>query len=72
MKNKIENVFLASLAVLTIVTIPVAIIGLGLEIKNELRKNQERTSCKKMGGRYTYFEQCEALDGKLLVLPEVK
>ena len=72
MKNKIENVFLVSLAVLAIVTVSVAIIGLGLEIKNEFRKDQERTSCKKMGGRYTYFEQCEAFDGKLLVLPEVK
>ena len=72
MKNKIENVFLASLAVLTIVTISMAIIVLGVEIKNEFRKNQERTSCKKMGGRYTYFEQCEAFDGKFLVLPEVK
>ena len=72
MKNKIENVFFASLAVLIIVTIPMAIIGIGLEIKNDLRKDQERTSCKKMGGRYTYFEQCEALDGKFLVLPEAK
>ena len=72
MKNKIENIFLGLIAVLVVITIPMAIIGLGLEIKNELRKNQERTSCKKMGGRYTYFEQCEALDGKFLVLPEAK
>ena len=72
MKNKIENIFIGSMAVLTIVAISMVIIGLGLEIKNEFRKDQERTSCKKMGGRYTYFEQCEALDGKFLVLPVVK
>ena len=72
MKNKIENIFLGSMAVLAIVTISMAIIGLGLEIKNEFRKNQERTSCKKMGGRYTYFEQCEALGGQPLVLPVVE
>ena len=72
MKNKIENIFLGLLAVLAIVTISMAIIGLGIEIKNELRKDQERTSCKKIGGRYTYFEQCEALDGKFLVLPKAK
>lgn len=72
MKNKIENIFLGSMAVLVVITIFMAIIGLGLEVKNELRKNQERVSCKKMGGHYTYFEQCEAFDGKFLVLPEVK
>ena len=72
MKDKIENIFIGSMAVLAIVTISMAITGLGLEIKNEFRKDQERTSCKKMGGRYTYFEQCEALDGKFLVLPEAK
>ena len=72
MKNKIENIFLGLIVVLAVITIPMAIIVLGLEVKNELRKDQERTLCKKMGGRYTYFEQCEALDGKFLVLPEVK
>ena len=72
MENKIENIFLGLMVVFVVITIPMAIIRLGLEIKNEVRKNQERVSCKKMGGRYTYFEQCKAFDGKLLVLPEVK
>lgn len=72
MKNIMERL-LAALAILLIAILvallAVFTIDLSLIIKDDIRKDQERTVCKKLGGRYTYLEECLAVDGKALVMP---
>lgn len=65
-----------SMAVLELTAILCAILiifmcvyGIALCLKDDIRKDQERTVCKKIGGRYTVLEECLAADGKALVMP---
>ncbi len=72
MKKIIERL-IAALAIILVacfVAMIVAyVIDLSLTIKNEIRKDQERTVCNKLGGRYNVLEECLAVDGKALVMP---
>lgn len=52
-----------------ILTIFMCFYGIALCIKDDIRKDQERTVCNKLGGRYTVTEECLAVDGKALVMP---
>lgn len=55
-----------------ILTMFMCVYGIALYLKDDVRKDQERTICKKLGGRYTVTEECLAVDGKALVMPRSK
>ena len=71
MKIRIDlgSFFLYCLAAIAIILGSIAVVAASLVIKNEIRKDQERAVCKKLGRRYTYLEECLAVDGKALVMP---
>ena len=71
MKIRIDlgSFFLCCLAAIAIILGSIAVVAASLVVKNEIRKDQERTVCKKLGGRYTVLEECLAIDGKALVMP---
>ena len=52
-----------------ILTMLMCVYGIVLCLKDDIRKDQERTICNKLGGRYTYLEECLAVDGKAFVIP---
>lgn len=64
----LESFFLC-LAAIAMVLGSIAVVSASLVVKNEIRKDQERTVCKKLGGQYTILEECLAVDGKALVMP---
>ena len=69
---KVENIFLGALTFLAITAISMAAVGLGYKIGDATRKEQEREVCKKLGGRYDFFQECKAFDGGTIILPEVE
>lgn len=55
-----------------ILTMLMCLYGIASYLKDDIRKDQECTVCKKLGGRYTVTEECLAIDGKALVMPRSK
>ena len=68
-RSDLESFFLCCLAAIAIILGSIAVVASSLVVTNEIRKDQERAVCKKLGGRYTVLEECLAIDGKALVMP---